>query len=173
MTHPIDSKKRSEKWQKLLANKQEKSLYNHMKEAPWVEVGDFLSKQSLEDCVAIMMLFDIEEQAALFEHIEETQQLALYGRLQRRVLAEIFAHMPSDTRVDFYQKLNDSQKVELLPFLSREVKQDVITLSIYPKEMAGGIMSTDFVALKHDSTIAQALEQVRKDAPSHKMIYYL
>ncbi|MEM9737844.1 MAG: magnesium transporter [Bacteroidota bacterium] len=173
MSRPIDSKKRSEQWQELLKKKQYSSLYTYMKEAPPVEVGDFLSYQPLKDCAAIIELFSIEEQASLFEHLQENQQLALYTLIPKRVLADIFANMSSDIRVDFYQKLSNNQKIELLPFLSRAVKQDMITLSIYPRETAGGIMSTDFVALRHDSTVGEALEQMRKDAPSNKMIYYL
>ena len=46
-------------------------------------------------------------------------------------------------------------------------------MSAYPPETAGGIMTTDFATIFADMSAAEALEKIRKDAPSKEMIYYI
>ncbi len=173
MTSLENTKERLEQWQTLLHGEKKKALLHSLEEAPPIEVAEFLCKQSIEECGHLLLLFPIEERAEIFENIEEEYQLGLYDILKPRELGGMFAHMSSDVRVDFYQKLTNEQKIALLPYLPKEIRQDVITLSIYPSETAGGIMSTDFVSLPLDLSVQKALELVRREAPSNKMVYYL
>lgn len=61
----------------------------------------------------------------------------------------------------------------LLPYLSKKVREDVIKLSSYPPETAGGIMSTDYATVHIGMTCAEAINKVRSDSPSMKTIYYM
>src|SRR5205823_1812662 len=74
---------------------------------------------------------------------------------------------------DFYRGLSDREQARLLPFLTKQIKNDVITLSAYPEDSAGGIMSTDFATIQYNMTAAQAINKLREDAPSQAMIYFL
>ncbi len=172
MIIPEESKRFSQ-WQALLKKGNTTTLISLLQEAPIVDVAEFLQKQDLSTCVKLIDFFDKQTQASLFGHFTEAYQLDLYHALPRRTLATIFSHMSSDVRVDFYQKLDDKQQAQLLPYLPKKVKQDVITLSAYPPETAGGIMSTDFATVHHEMSVQKALDKVREDAPSKKMMYYL
>jgi predicted transcriptional regulator len=81
--------------------------------------------------------------------------------------------MFSDIRADLYQELTKEEQIELIPYLDKIVREDVIILSAYPPETAGGIMSTDFATIFADMTMTEALAKIRKDAPSKDMIYYI
>lgn len=169
----LDASKRSGQWNTLLSQEKHTILLDLLKEAPMVEVAEFLQKQDLPTCVKILALFELETQATLFSHFSEAYQLDLYHTLPSRTLATIFAYMASDIRADFYQKLTDKQQAKLFPYLPKKIQKDVLTLSTYSQEVAGGIMSTDFVTVYDGMTIQQALDKVREDAPSKKMLYYL
>ncbi len=112
-------------------------------------------------------------QGAIFAELDEELQLTLYQLASKKVFATIFSHMPSGYRADFYQQLNDKEQARLFPYLTKKVREDVIALSAYPPETAGGIMSTDFAVVLEDMTINQAIQKLKEDAPSKKMIYYI
>lgn len=169
----LDASKRSGQWKALLSQKNHTMLLDLLKEAPMVEVAEFLQKQDLSICVKTLDLFDLETQASLFSYFSEAYQLDFYHTLPRRTLATIFTYMASDIRADFYQKLTDKQQAQLLPYLPKKIKKDILTLSAYSQEVAGGIMTTDFATVYDDMTIQQALDKVREDAPTKKMLYYL
>ncbi|MEL6358510.1 MAG: magnesium transporter, partial [Bacteroidota bacterium] len=93
-----------------------------------------------------------------------------YGQ---RALQKLFCHIPSHERAEFYQQIGDKEQIRLFPYLPKSVREDVITLSAYPSETAGSIMSTDFATVIGDMTVKQAIQKLREDSPSKKMIYYI
>lgn len=168
-----DVKTRVERWNLLLQKKEEEKLKEAFQEAPLIEVADFISKKAAKTRLKLFCFFEKPDQATLFSHFSEEDQLKIYSKLPRRTLADIFVFMPSDERVDFYQKLDEKEQTKLLPYLPKKIKQDVIALCAYPVGTAGSIMSTDFATVQENMTVAQALKKIREDAPSRKMMYYL
>ena len=168
-----DSKTRIENWNLLLEKGNENKLQAALQEAPLIEVADFIIQKPLRTVLQLFCLFEKTEQATLFSHFLEEDQLKIYNELPRRMIAEIFAIMPSNERVDFYQKLDEKEQSRLLPYLPKKVKKDVIALCAYPAETAGGIMSTDFATIEENMTVEEALNKIRQDAPSRKMMYYI
>ena len=161
------------RWNQLLEQQQEKQLLTLLCDAPIIEVADFLTQQPPQKLLALLTLLPQELQGAIFADFEEEQQLIFYQSLNKKDFAHIFAHIPSHQRSEFYQQLSDKEQIQLLPYLSKKVREDVMTLSAYPPETAGGIMSTDFATVIEDMTIKQAIQKLREDSPSKKMIYYI
>ena len=161
------------RWTQLLEKQQEKTLLSLLREAPIIEVAEFLTQQPSQQLLALFTLLPGELQGAVFADFEEEQQQALYQFLSREDLARLFVHIPSHQRAEFYQQLSDREQARLLPYLPKKVREDVITLSAYPPETAGSIMSTDFATVMGDMTVKQALQKVREDSPSKKMLYYI
>jgi magnesium transporter len=161
------------KWTQLLEQQQEKQLIALLCDAPTIEVAEFLAQQPSPQLLALLALLPQELQGAIFADFEEEQQLTLYRLLNKKDFAGIFSHIPSHQRAEFYQQISDKEQVQLLPYLSKKIREDVITLSAYPPETAGGIMSTDFATVIENMTVKQAIQKLREDSPSKKMIYYI
>lgn len=144
-----------------------------LKKMPVVEVAEIL--QQIDDTYLFTILdhFSLEQQGRIFSEFPMVKQLNLFKSVSQKRFAQIFENMPSDNRADFFQHLTQTEQAALLPFLSKKTREDVIALSSYPPETAGGIMSTDFATVKSDMTCAEAIEKVRSDAPSKKTIYYV
>ena len=160
-------------WTQLLEQQQEETLLALLRDAPVIEVAEFLAQQPSPRLLSLLTHLPPELQGAIFANFAEDQQLRLYQLLNKKKIAEIFAHIPSHQRAEFYQQLSDEKQVQLFPYLSKKVREDVITLSAYPPETAGGIMSTDFATVIEDMTVKQAIQKLREDSPSKKMIYYI
>ncbi len=167
----LDVKKRLAHWRSLLEKNDYNDLLTALEESPVVEVTDFLAEQSIDTSVLLFLQLKRNKQASIFSHFPGDKQLDIYRALEVHVFASIFEQMPSDLRADFYTKLDETAQVKLIPFLAKKVRQDVITLSRYAPDKAGGIMSTDFVAVGDESTVASALDSIREEAPSKKMMY--
>ncbi len=144
-----------------------------MRKMPVVEVGEIL--QDIDETYLFNVLdrFSLEQQGLIFSEFPIAKQLRLFKSVSQKRFAHIFEHMPSDYRADLFQHLTPKEQAALLPFLPKRVREDVITLSAYPPETAGGIMSTDFATVQRDMTCAEAIDKVRSDAPSKKTIYYI
>lgn len=144
-----------------------------MQKMPVIEVAEIL--QSIEETYLLNVLdrFTAEQQGLIVAEFPMVKQLNLFKCTSPKRFAKIFEHMPSDNRADFFQHLTQQEQSLLLPYLSKKVREDVIALSAYPPETAGGIMSTDFATVQKNMRCDEAIEKVRSDAPSKKTIYYV
>ncbi len=148
-------------------------LVEMFEELPTMDVAEFMEDKPLEDIIEFFKKLDLVDQGRIFSDFTLDLQLNIFQSLDRRTFSRIFSKVFSDIRADLYQELTKEEQIELLPYLEKSVREDVIILSAYPPETAGGIMTTDFATIFADMNAAEALEKLRKDAPSKDMIYYI
>ncbi len=144
-----------------------------MQKMPVIEVAEIL--QSIDETYLLNVLdrFTTEQQGLIVAEFPMVKQLNLFKGTSQKRFAKLFENMPSDNRADFFQHLTQQEQSLLLPYLSKKVREDVIELSAYPPETAGGIMNTDFATVQKNMRCDEAIEKVRSDAPSKKTIYYV
>lgn len=163
-------------WQDLWKRQKKAKLIELFKNAPAIEVAEFLEKQ--EDpaqnlVITILLQLPNELFGSVFIEFEDDFQIELYHKIDKRKFARIFALIPSQHRADFYRLLTEKEQTKLLPFLTKNVRQDVITLSAYDPNTVGSTMSTDFSTVMCDMSVRKAINKLREDAPSKRMMYYL
>lgn len=158
-------------WKTLLETN-DKTLINELNEAPSVEVGEFLDEIDNDLKLSFFKKLNFEKKSEVFCELKIESQNFIFENLNKKDFSNIFKNMESDTRADFYKQLTIEQQNKLIPFLNKEIKKDVLLLSSYSDDTSGSIMSTDFATIYNDMTVAQALEKLKIDSPSKKMIYY-
>ncbi len=144
-----------------------------MQKMPVIEVAEIL--QSIDETYLLNVLdrFSLEEQGLIVSEFPMVKQLNLFKGTSQKRFAKLFEYMPSDNRADFFQHLTQQEQSLLMPYLSKKVREDVIVLSAYPPETAGGIMNTDFATVQKNMRCDEAIEKVRSDSPSKKTVYYI
>ncbi len=162
-----------EKLHTLYAEGQLSQLLHFLEELPVVDALDFLEELTTDEIIQILKQITPETAGEIFSEFSLEGQLDFFSQIDRRSFAKIFKYMYSDVRADLYQELDKIQQIELLPYLDKQVRENVIILSAYPPETAGGIMNTDFATIFADMTALEALEKIRSDAPSKEMVYYI
>lgn len=173
MVEDEDQQNTKEILDELVEAKDVEKLKEALEDFPPALVVDFLSDKSQTDIIHFLKILDLEDAGRILSYFITEKQYELSQIVDKRTFSEIFAHMYSDSRADLFQEFSKEEQIEILPFLDKKTREDVIVLSAYPPETAGGIMSTDFATILNNMTCQQALAKVRHDAPSQKMIYYL
>src|SRR5437868_11160800 len=69
--------------------------------------------------------------------------------------------MEPDEAADLVAQLPEERAQELLRLMTPEESEDVQELLEYEENAAGGLMTTDYIALNASRTVAEALESVR------------
>ncbi|MCE3014173.1 MAG: magnesium transporter [Proteobacteria bacterium] len=159
--------------QNLDESGQTEELVEMFEELPTPDVVEFLEDKPVQDIISYLSELDVEDQGRIFSDFAMDLQLQIARTFDPKKVANIFRHMYSDIRADLYQQLEKEEQIKLLPYLDKKTREDVIILSAYPPETAGGIMNTDFATIYEGMSVAQAMAKIRHDAPSKDMVIYI
>lgn len=161
-------------WEKaLLETNDISNLVESLEKMPIVEIAEILNTLPNEGLAVVLPLLDKNLQGPSFSKMDIRKQLSFFQSISKKRFAPIFENMPSEDRADFFQHLTQDEQASLFPYISNSTRENVLSLSAYPPETAGGIMSTDFATVTSDMTCEQAIAKIRVDSPSRKMIYYI
>jgi magnesium transporter len=137
------------------------------------DIADILEQLSPKEQDAYIGSLDVEVAADVVTDMEEEAAADLIGRMDVEKAADILEVMEPDDAADLVQDLPGSKRKELLDEMEDEEASDVKELLTYDEHTAGGMMTTEFVALPVDLTAEGAIAHLRELAPSAETIYYV
>ena len=108
--------------------------------------------------------------ADILAFLEPEAQGAIAARLGRGELARIVAAMAHDERADLFNRLSEAEHEALLPALAATEREDIRKLASYPEGSAGSITTSDYAALAPELTVAEAIAELRREAPDEETI---
>jgi magnesium transporter len=103
--------------------------------------------------------------------MDHARRSVLVTSLDRALAARLAELMSADERADLFQSLDAEVRADLLGRMPKEEQRDVRELLRYPEHTAGGLMTTDYVALSPDSTVERAIDEVRRTAAEMETVY--
>lgn len=121
----------------------------------------------------IISLLESETAALVINELDPELGGQLMGLLNVERATEILEEMSFDDAADFLRELPDQDQNRFLELLEHEDRQDVRELMTYPEDTAGGLMTTEYVAIREDITAARAIEELREIAPDAETVYYV
>ncbi|HKV58629.1 MAG TPA: CBS domain-containing protein [Ktedonobacteraceae bacterium] len=104
---------------------------------------------------------DDETAADALEELDTERQSHILENISAERAADILQAMEPDEATDLVARLPEERAQELLRLMTPEESEDVQELLEYEEDTAGGIMTTDFVAIDATKTAGDALEAVR------------
>ncbi len=102
-----------------------------------------------------------ERAAAVLEYLDEELRTQVFEELTTREAASLMAEMTPDERADALEELDEETADEILSALEPAEKAETERLLQYDPYTAGGLMTTEFVAVDENLTVEQALRAVR------------
>lgn len=142
------------------------------------DIAEIVEDLTLDDTLALFRALPDEFAAEVLERLPTESQTEILELLSTREAAELLSEMSPDDRADVVQELDEGRASELMAHLEQhepEVAEEVRELSAYAEDVAGGLMTTDYVALQPDVKIWQAVEEVRRLSHEEEVetVYYI
>jgi Mg/Co/Ni transporter MgtE len=114
--------------------------------------------------------------AEALEEVEPKLQKALLEKLGEERIADIVEEMDPGAAADLLGELPEEQSDAILEEMEPEERQEVAELLEFDEDSAAGAMTTDFVFVRTDATVAQAVQALRNfdgDPESITEVYLL
>ncbi len=125
------------------------------------ELADILEDLAPAEREAVFTSLDEEVAAETLEEVEPKLQKALLEKLDEERIADIVEEMDPGAAADLLSELSEEQSDAILEEMEPEERQEVEELLEFDEDSAAGCMTTDFVYLGTDATVAQAVQALR------------
>ncbi|MDA8066157.1 MAG: CBS domain-containing protein [Thermaerobacter sp.] len=137
------------------------------------DIAEVVDRLSLREGLALLESLEAPLAADALEEVSPERQADLLEGMDSERAADLLEEMDPDDAADVLQDLPHEKAAELLGKMEREDSAEVRGLLDYPEDSAGGVMSVDFLAMRPDLLVPEAMEELRRVAPEVEMIYYL
>lgn len=115
---------------------------------------------------------NIRTQASVFEYLPPATQVEMAEKA-RPQMGQLLTKMSHDDRVDLLKRLPGRVTEAVMRLVDEADRKDIATLFSYGENTVGSIMTTDYAWLPATATAAEAVDQLRAQAPDKETIYYI
>jgi magnesium transporter len=143
---------------------------------PWLpaDLAPLIADLPVEDLATLFRHTPHELAVATFTYMPPSAQQKLLRLLTQQQLAELLNALPPDDRTAFLNELPLDVAMQLLGLLSVDERQVAQSLLAYPPHSVGRMMTLDFVAIRPEWTVGEALAYIREhgfDRETLNMVY--
>jgi magnesium transporter len=158
----------------LLSEKKWAQARDLLRELPAPDIADFLPDLDKPERVLLFRLLPRPSAAEVFSYLEAKKKDDLLRDLTEEETRGILAGLSPDDRTEFFEELPGEATQRLLNLLSPEDRKETLQLLGFPEQSVGRLMTPDYVAVRAEWTIGQALEHIRvrgKNSETVNVIY--
>ncbi len=137
------------------------------------DLATIIDQLGRSDRAGIIAALDDEAAADAIGEMEPETQVDILEDLEPERAADILEEMDPDEAADLVADLSDESRTEILGLMEKDEAEEVQELMEYDEETAGGIMTTEFVAVPASLTAAQTIDRLRELEPNAETIYYI
>lgn len=138
------------------------------------DVADLIVRMGPQDEAVTFRVLPRERSVAVFEHLPAPAQERLLRSLGDETAAAVLDDMSPDDRTEFLSDLPGAVTKSLVNLLSPEERHVATRLLGYPEESIGRLMTPEYVQVKPDWTVSEALAHVRvygRDSETLNVVY--
>lgn len=125
------------------------------------DLASVLHDLNIKRRAEVARALDDERLADVLEEMDESARVELLAELEGERAADVLGEMDPDDAADLLREVGTEKAEALLALMEPEDAEDVQRLMHYEDYSAGGMMTTEPIVLTADSTVAEALAQIR------------
>jgi magnesium transporter len=137
------------------------------------DLASIIEDLAPRDRVGVLAALDDEALADVVEEMEPETQVDVMEDLTPERAADILEEMSPDDAADLVADLDQETRDVILAHMERDEVEEVQELLGYDEDSAGGLMTTEFIAVEEKLTAGGAIDRLRQLEPDAETIYYV
>ena len=156
--------------QRIVSNKDIKKIRELFNENYPIDIA--LALEEVNDEVLKDFMFSISNTrlASILEVAEPDFQLRMLEKLPFRRVILLFQQMSNDDVVDILGNLPVGIRKRYINMMKESSQDAIQTMLNYAPDTAGGIMTTEYIAVKEHLTVEETLSKLREISPNSEVI---
>ena len=137
------------------------------------DIADIVEELGSRERTAVFESLSEEIAADTLEEMELDDQVSVIEHMDVERASDILEELPPDEVADILAEVPEERAQEILRRMEKDEAEDVQALLKYRDDTAGGLMTTEFVAVPDHLTAADCIETLRRLEPEAESIYYV
>ena len=159
-----------EKIEEMTRRKQYKALRDILVELEPADIADLFDDLPEEMLPLLFRLLPKEPAAELFVELEPDVQEMLIRGFSNTELKEVLDELYLDDAVDIVEEMPAGVVKRILKHADPDTRKSINEILKYPEDTAGSLMTKEFVDLKRDMTVEDALKRIRRTGTDKETI---
>lgn len=157
----------------LLEERKFKELKEKLENMHPVDIVDVLETSEIDkkQMVLLFRLLAKEEAADVFTDLNSDMREYLINALTDSELEEVMDEMYLDDAVDVLEEMPANVVDRLLSATDEDTRRKINVLLQYPEDSAGSIMNVEYISLRKDMTVEEAILKIRQVGINRETIY--
>ncbi len=160
-----------ERIEELLAAKRIGDISRLFAENEPADIADVLGEFSDDKLSKLYRILPKDLAAEVFVEMDSDEQKMLIKAFTDKELREMMDELFLDDAVDIIEEMPASVVRRILANTDPSDRRVINELLKYPKDSAGSIMTTEYIALKAHMTVREAIERIRSVALDKETVY--
>ena len=151
-----------EEIRELLDSKQYTRLRQRLSELNDADIAAVMEELEEEELLKVFRILPKDVAADVFSYLDVDNQQMIITSLSDKEAANIINNLMADDATDLLEEMPANVVKKLLANASPDTRRDINHLLRYPEDSAGSIMTVEYVDLKENLTVEEAIERIRK-----------
>jgi magnesium transporter len=138
------------------------------------DAADTLERLPQEDAAEVLGEMDLDSAAEALAHMVPVLAAGVIEDIANErpdLAAALLGEMAPDDATDLLQELDANARARILASVPHGPAARIRELLEYPEDSAGGIMTTDYLAVRKEMTVAEAIDAIRRAHPDDDTTY--
>ncbi|MBQ0111424.1 MAG: magnesium transporter, partial [Oscillospiraceae bacterium] len=160
-----------ESFKELAVQKDYRKLRDLLVEENEVDIAEFLEELDEKQRAVVFRILPKEIAADVFSNLTPETQRIIISAITDKELSVIIEDLFVDDAVDMLEDMPANVVKRVLKSASPDTRRIINQFLKYPENTAGSIMTAEFIDLKKDMTVKEAIERIRKTGEESETIY--
>ncbi len=159
------------------------------------KIEEFLDEKKYAELKDIIVMMNAQDIYGIFEELPKNRIPLMFRLLPKELAAEVFVEMEADQQAMLIQRFSDNELKEVIDELYLDDAVDIVEempanvvkrilsntdpdtrkmineLLKYPDDSAGSIMTIEYVSLRLNMTVEEAIKRIRRTGVDKETIY--
>lgn len=158
------------KFRELLESNNKDNINKYFNTIEAVDIAKLLSDSDNAILNSFCSCLNDEKIASVLEQADEKLQLRIIENFDKYRVLYLFNYMQKDDIVDILGNLSFSYRKEIINLMTEGDRKVIKELLGYSKDSAGGIMTTEYIALNENIKVKNVINKIKEIAPKTEVL---
>lgn len=148
--------------EEYIANKQVKNIRTVFDEFNIVDLAEYVNELTMGEILFLFKILKKDITGPLFSYLSSDNQQRMIEAFTGNEIQSMLENLYSDDVLEIMGDMPANLVKKILKAASKEQRDEINLLLSFAPNTAGSLMSTDYVELKDDDSVAQAIKKIKR-----------